>query len=142
MSAEVPQAKAPTALVIDDNVDACRISKMALESIGYEVTTFEDSSEGLEFLNWKTFDLMILDLMMPKINGAMILRQVREMPLHRSMRVVLLSANVSMASGELSELADYVLYKPIDAPGFVKLAQQLKAEKEQSESQVKLDKLA
>src|SRR5579859_6093529 len=131
MSEAVPQARTPTALVIDDNVDACRISKMALESIGYQVTTFEDSSEGLEFLNWKTFDLMILDLMMPKINGAMILRQVREMPLHRSMQVIVLSANVRMASAQVSELANYVLYKPIDAPSFVKLAQRLKEQTEE-----------
>ncbi len=125
MDAAQQPAKTPTALVIDDNADACRIEKMALESIGFQVTTFEDSSEGLEFLNWKTFDLLILDLMMPKINGASILRQVREMPLHRSMRVILLSANVRMASGQVSESADYVLYKPIDVPSFLKLAEQL-----------------
>ncbi|HLY26171.1 MAG TPA: response regulator [Aggregatilineales bacterium] len=137
MSEGVLPAKPPTALVIDDNVDACRITKMALESIGYEVTTFEDSSEGLEFLNWMTFDLMILDLMMPKIDGATILRQVREMPLHRSLRVIVLSANVRVASSQITELANYVLYKPIDVPSFVKLAQRLK---EQPEDEAKPEK--
>ncbi len=126
MDAATKSETVPTALVIDDNADACRIEKMALESIGYKVTVFEDSTQGLESINWNTYDLVVLDLMMPKVNGAQILRQMRDMPLHRGARVIVLSANINLANSQVGDLADQVMYKPIDVPTFISFAQRFK----------------
>jgi hypothetical protein len=48
------------------------------------------------------------------------------MSMHRKMRVVVVTANAHMATGEVNELADFVMYKPINVMQFAEFAERIK----------------
>ncbi|MFH1147345.1 MAG: response regulator [Pseudomonadota bacterium] len=56
-------------LMVDDDVDFCSAVKLLLESKAYEVILAHDGKEGLEKTRTERPDLVILDVMMPKMNG-------------------------------------------------------------------------
>jgi excisionase family DNA binding protein len=64
-------------LVVDDDPDVCSFIKDTLEEAGHAVATETDSRKGLELAKEKDFNLVFLDLLMPAINGAEFLKQVR-----------------------------------------------------------------
>lgn len=65
-------------LVIDDEVQIADIIKFNLEKEGYEVDTANDGGKGIEKVSSFQPDLLILDIMMPKIDGFEVLKQVRK----------------------------------------------------------------
>ncbi len=65
-------------LVIDDEVQIADIIKFNLEKEGYEVDTASDGEKGIEKVSSFQPDLLILDIMMPKIDGFEVLKQVRK----------------------------------------------------------------
>ena len=64
-------------LVIDDDKTICSLFKDTLEETGHTVTTVSESSKGLELVKDGDYDLVFLDIMMPKMDGAKLLRQIR-----------------------------------------------------------------
>lgn len=64
-------------LVVDDEEAIANIIKFNLEKEGYSVITASDGEEGLNLYNEKKPDLVILDIMMPKINGIEVLKEIR-----------------------------------------------------------------
>lgn len=65
-------------LVVDDEADLRAISRMALESEGFQVFQAENGRKGLEVLREHTPDLILVDLMMPEMNGIEFCRRVIE----------------------------------------------------------------
>jgi len=65
-------------LVIDDDPDILDAVAMILESQGYEVVTARDGVEGLATLKAENPDLMILDLMMPKMDGFAVCKELQD----------------------------------------------------------------
>jgi len=65
-------------LVVDDNPEIREIIHILLEGEGFEVSEAADGSEALEKLKRQDFDLMILDIMMPDLNGYQTCRRIRE----------------------------------------------------------------
>ena len=65
-------------LVVDDDPDILDALTMILESQGYEVVTARDGVEGLANLKAETPDLMILDLLMPKMDGFHVLKELQD----------------------------------------------------------------
>ena len=65
-------------LVIDDDPDILDAVVMILESQGYEVITARDGIEGLATLKAESPDLMILDLMMPKMDGFAVCKELQD----------------------------------------------------------------
>lgn len=116
----------PEALVVDDNFHNRNIFRMALEEVGYDITEAENGAEGLDVLAQRTFNLLVLDLQMPLIDGITVLRELRLEPIHQAMRVIVVTANAHMATGEVTDLADYVMYKPINVVQFADFAKRLK----------------
>jgi CheY-like chemotaxis protein len=116
-----------TALVIDDNFFNRDIFKIALETAGYNVTQAEGGAEGISELERDTFDLLVLDLQMPTVDGRSVLRTLRTNPLHKNMRIVIVTANPHMATDELTDIADYVMYKPINVVEFSEFARRLRS---------------
>ena len=72
-----PTEKAGKILVIDDDETVCSLFKDTLEGSGHTVTTVNESSQGLELVNNKEYDLVFLDLKMPVMDGAELFRQIR-----------------------------------------------------------------
>jgi len=65
-------------LVVDDDPDILDAVTMILESQGYKVVTARDGIEGLATLKAENPDLMILDLMMPKMDGFGVCKELQD----------------------------------------------------------------
>ncbi len=65
-------------LLADDEVEILRLYKEMLEGNGHEVTTARDGSETLDQIADQAYDLLVLDLHMPKANGFDVLKQMQE----------------------------------------------------------------
>jgi CheY-like chemotaxis protein len=64
-------------LCIDDNRHGCFARKTILEEQGYEVRVANDGFEGLQKFETEKIDLVIVDYMMPEINGAEVIHRIR-----------------------------------------------------------------
>lgn len=98
-------------LIVDDELLVRRSLQRACVKRGHEVQEAEDGRQGLEVWRKWNPDLVFLDVLMPKLSGLEVLRQV---PDQDKTAVILMSAftgNIDM-SGELSERADLFLPKP------------------------------
>jgi DNA-binding response OmpR family regulator len=65
-------------LVVDDDPDILEAISMILESQGYEVVTARDGVEGLANLKAENPDLLILDLLMPKMDGFAVCKELQD----------------------------------------------------------------
>jgi DNA-binding response OmpR family regulator len=68
----------PKILVVDDDPDILEAISMILESQGYQVVTAQDGVEGLANLKAEKPDLMILDLLMPKMDGWAVCKELQD----------------------------------------------------------------
>lgn len=66
-------------LVVDDEKVILQLTSMILKNRGYEVVTAESGPEGLAILETEHFPLVLLDYMMPVMNGMTVLQQIREL---------------------------------------------------------------
>lgn len=67
-------------LIIEDNTDLANLLAVHLRDLAFEVDIAEDGSEGLAKAQRTLYDLILLDLMLPGINGLDICRRIREKP--------------------------------------------------------------
>jgi DNA-binding response OmpR family regulator len=65
-------------LVVDDDVKLCRLIRDYLEPLGYEVAAAHTGPDGLEMALQQSYSAVILDVMLPGMNGFDVLRRVRE----------------------------------------------------------------
>jgi len=64
-------------LVVDDEQDYCDVLKMILQSKGYQVTTCNSGREALELMGKSDYDLVVTDLMMPGMNGDVLMQYIK-----------------------------------------------------------------
>jgi diguanylate cyclase (GGDEF)-like protein len=79
-------------LVVDDEPDKRGLLAFALEREGYEVHTAEDGESGLAAIEERQPDLIITDVMMPRMNGYEMVRRVRSNPQTRFIPVIIQTA--------------------------------------------------
>ena len=91
-----------TVLIVDDNVDICRVLARLVRASGYAVDIALGGQEALDYLQSHTPGLIILDVMMPQIDGLDVLRAVRSDPRTADVPVVMFTA---VGEGELREHA-------------------------------------
>ncbi len=120
------QPKTPSALVVDDNEFNRDICRIALEYAGYKVSQAVNGEEALKLLQTQGFNLMILDLQMPIVDGYTVLKTVRSDGHHEDLYVIVMTAHEPLATNEVKEAANYVIYKPIDIVGFAGFANHYK----------------
>ena len=82
----------PTILVADDEEDVRELVTYRLTRSGYNVIGARDGLEALELATERAPDLMVLDVMMPKLDGYELTRRVRAEEALRSIPVILLTA--------------------------------------------------
>jgi DNA-binding response OmpR family regulator len=82
----------PTVLVADDDRDVLNLVRFRLEREGVRVITASDGHEALETARAELPDVCVLDVMMPKLNGFEVLKELRENEATASIRVILLTA--------------------------------------------------
>ena len=81
-----------TVLVVDDEPDKRLLLKVALEMAGYTVHTAQDGLEGLAAVESQPFDLIVTDVMMPKLDGYEMVKRIRANPQTRFIPVIIQTA--------------------------------------------------
>ena len=66
-------------LVVDDDTNICELLRLYLTKEGYQVTTANDGEEGLEKFSQVKPDMVLLDVMMPRLDGLEVCRRIRKM---------------------------------------------------------------
>jgi len=79
-------------LVVDDEVNITQILEFSIGAEGFEVITAQNGEEAIEKARREQPDLIILDIMMPKIDGYEACRILKANPLTKNIPVVLLTA--------------------------------------------------
>lgn len=99
-------------LVVEDERDLNRVISKRLESEGYSVDRCFDGEEALDFIDVGEFDAIIMDIMMPRINGIEVLKQMRSR--NNTTPVLLLTARDGIGDrvNGLDAGADDYLVKP------------------------------
>jgi DNA-binding response OmpR family regulator len=103
-------------LVVDDHPDAINILTIILQQGGYDTVTAKDGIEALQKIHDESPDLVLLDVMMPKMDGYEVCREVKANPETKQIPIIMLSAKTDTASKEKGYqlgAADYVV-KPIN----------------------------
>lgn len=106
-------------LVVEDNADYRELLASFLENEGHEVTAASDGEAAVGLVEGNTFDLIILDLMLPKMDGYEVCRRIRE---RSDVPVIMLTALDSEAhqmKGYLLRIDDYIS-KPVSMPLLVR----------------------
>ena len=65
-------------LVVDDDLNICELLKLYLENDGYVVYTANDGKQAVDMFKNKTPDLVLLDIMLPKMDGWQVCREIRK----------------------------------------------------------------
>jgi len=108
--------KRKTVLVVDDSAALLDALTAAFEEAGYEVATAVDGEEVFRKMATTDPDALLLDIYMPKINGAEVCRLVKSHPHWKKTFLVLMSARVSDQEMETYRRigANEILRKPFD----------------------------
>lgn len=104
-------------LVIDDETNLCTVIQACLESLGgWETLTALSGREGLAIVQTQQFDAILLDVMMPDMDGIMLFQELQKNPATQAIPVILLTAKVQ--STDLAQFAKLgvagVIAKPFD----------------------------
>jgi len=103
-------------LIVDDEDGIVKLVKMYLEHHRYEVITADDGQEGLEKAKTDKPDLIVLDLMLPKINGYKVCGLLKKDTRYVKIPVILFTAKTQEKDAKLGEEvgADAYLTKPFE----------------------------
>jgi len=101
-------------LVIEDEKALMMILEKTFQSAGFEVIGAMDGMTGMELAMEENFDMVILDLMLPRVSGYKILEVLREYRERRHLPVIILSARAKAEDREkaLEAGADMYITKP------------------------------
>jgi len=79
-------------LLVDDSKLLCTANARILAKAGYEVLTAADGEEGLKIVQSQVPDLLVLDMMLPKLSGVEVLQAVRKNPSTQALPVIVLTS--------------------------------------------------
>ena len=111
-------------LIVDDEGDVNLLFKMVLEDNGYKVDTFNDPIAALQNFTTGSYDLSLLDMVMPKMNGFELYQKIRM--LDDKVKICFLTASgeefrkkVASIAG-ISDIENCFISKPIENEEFIK----------------------
>jgi diguanylate cyclase (GGDEF)-like protein len=107
---------AESILVVDDDPDIARFVEVNLRSAGYEVSVAGDGEEALERAGEIRPDLVLLDVMMPRLDGFEVAQRLRKNPQTANTSIIMLTAK-ALSSDKVTGLqsgADDYIIKPFD----------------------------
>ncbi len=102
-------------LVVDDEPMNRELIQVILEGLGHEVALARNGEEAVAFAHASRFDLVIMDILMPVMDGLEATRLIRKEPRNRDVAILALSAKVSGSNEEMSLQAgaDHFVRKPV-----------------------------
>jgi CheY-like chemotaxis protein len=112
-------------LIVEDDPDVRRLLQELLFSEGFDVRTAEHGAEALRMLRRDVPDLIVLDLVLPWINGIEVLSTIRQDPRLSAVPVLVVTAS-STLQPDLNVFEPLILmHKPLDTTAFVSAARAL-----------------
>lgn len=105
-----PESDAAKILIVDDDAEIIESVRYALEGEGYEVVIARDGNQGLALAEREQPDLIILDMMMPKRSGFLVLEKLRRMS-DEMVPVIMITGNEGSrhkAYAELLGVSEYI----------------------------------
>jgi CheY-like chemotaxis protein len=115
--------RAASILVVDDDVDTCHNLRDILSEMGYDVDIAHDGLQALDKVRHKNYDLALLDLKMPGMDGITLYREIRKLQASAVALVVTAFAGGSSTDQALAAGAWRVLSKPVDLTLLLQLVQ-------------------
>jgi CheY-like chemotaxis protein len=109
-------------LVVDDHEDTRLVLKELLEGEGFRVETAENGVVALETLRGSAFDLVLLDVRMPRMDGLRVCQELRSAPATASLPIIFVtaSADAGLPAQALKVGASDLLQTPIEATEVVR----------------------
>lgn len=119
-------------LVVDDEPDIVSSLSIRLRALGYEVITASDGKEALEKARAENPDLVLLDIMLPKLDGYKVCRMLKFDEKYKHIPIVLITAKVEDAHRKMGlEMgADAYINKPFVPEELMAVVQKLLHNKE------------
>jgi CheY-like chemotaxis protein len=111
----------PAILVVDDDLDTCRNLADILSDLGYRVTTASDGPSALKLVEERPFDVALLDLKMPGMDGLTLYREIKKRRADTVAIIVTAYAGGGTKEEALAAGAWHVLPKPVDPPKLLSL---------------------
>ncbi|MDE7193172.1 MAG: response regulator transcription factor [Oscillospiraceae bacterium] len=102
-------------LIVEDNADYRELLVSFLENEKYEVTAAENGEAAVELMDKIVFDLIILDLMLPGMDGYEVCRRIREKSEVPVIMLTALDSEIHQMKGYILHIDDYIT-KPISMP--------------------------
>ena len=118
---DVAPRQTPTILIVDDEEDILELLAYNLEREGYQTLVARDGQKAINVAESTQPDLIILDIMMPNVDGLEACARLREHPVLRAVPILFLTARTEDADyvSGLDAGADVYLTKPISVPVLV-----------------------
>jgi CheY-like chemotaxis protein len=112
-----------TILIIDDEKGYRDFYKFILEPLGYKVSSAEDGEEGLRMATENKYDVILLDVHMPKMKGDEVFARIRKI---RPEQIIIIFSSSSDPSFSFEDRAKVLgafecLYKPVDMEDMLKI---------------------
>ena len=104
----------PKVLLVEDEKNIILGVRTCLDAVGYRVHVEEDGEQALEYIQTRKPDLVLLDLMLPKVDGFEVLKKVKQDDSTKNIPVIVLTAKVSQEDQKRAQDlgADFYMTKP------------------------------
>jgi DNA-binding response OmpR family regulator len=123
---DASESGAKRILLVDDDAEIVESLRLALEAQSYEVLVARDGNQGLALIERENPDLIILDMMMPKRSGFLVLERLKRLG-DKKHRIIMITANEGnrhKAYAEMLGVDDYVR-KPFPMDRLIQSVQRL-----------------
>ncbi|MBC3765454.1 response regulator [Neptunicella marina] len=105
-------------LIVDDSPSIRQMVEMTLKTAGYNVTTAQDGQDALDCCKGRSFDFVLTDQNMPRMDGITLIRSLRSLGAYRTIPIVMLtteSSDAMKAQGRAAGATGWMV-KPFDPP--------------------------
>lgn len=111
-------------LVADDDPDLLSVTRSVLEFAGFKVDTADDGKDALKQIKKRTYDLLILDMMMPKLGGIKLFQMLKKSKRYSKIPVLFISGypdriELNEQMREMVKRADGYITKPLKTKEFI-----------------------
>lgn len=117
-------------LIVDDNVSQCKTMSFVLERKGYIVALANDGPEALEKVEEKPFDIILMDIKMPLMDGVEAYRQIKKIRPEAVVIMMTAYAVEDLVQQALEEGAYGIVYKPLDIERVIAIIKEARTARE------------
>jgi DNA-binding NtrC family response regulator len=110
-----------TILVVDDNEDLLETFAMILKRRGYEVQTACDGVTAVDKFKEHNFDITLMDIVMPEMNGVDTFKKIREIQPDASIILMTAYSDEDLIQSAMNEGVTLIIQKPIRIDSLIKL---------------------